>query len=283
MSTSTTSTKQPAVHTETYENNPFFVATNGLDLLFKKAQSMGILIAIFVGVTTLASLPSMFAPAPPITEPPAASEVSTQSQQVFPAIPMEVWVVGGLIVLAILLIVIVISIICKGLLDYTSARLARGETTTINEAFRAVFANFWGYTWVQVIAGVKTFLWTLLFIIPGIIMSVRYSLAGVAYFDKKLRGNESIKHSLVLTKNAWLTTYASQNLLNLLTLGFIQPLLVPGTNAVLYRQLETVKENKPKAHIVSWLTLIIPVILVTLLVIGAFFLGWALINYSQVS
>lgn len=279
MTTSSTSKKITKKSLVSYENNPFFVATNGLDLLFKKAQSMGILIAIFVGVTTLASLPSMFTP--PLAEQSTPQESNTQSQQSFPDIPAEVWLIGAIILLGVLLVALAVSIALKGILDYTSAKLARGETTTINEAFRTVFSNFWGYAWVQVIAAVKTLLWTLLFIIPGIIMSVRYSLAGVAYFDKQLKGNESIKHSLSLTKNAWLTTFASQNLLNILTLGFIQPLLVPGTNAVLYRQLEDAGTEKPKAHVVSWLTLIIPFVLGILLLIGVFFLVWALVNYSQ--
>jgi hypothetical protein len=279
MTTSPKPSKPSETKVVSYENNPFFVATNGLDLLFKKALPVGILIAILVGLSTLASLPSMFVPP---AEAPQTNNTSVEEPFVFPSIPAEVWITGSMIVLLILAIIIVISIVAKGILDYTSARIARGETVTINEAFRVVFSNFWGYAWVQVIAAVKTFLWTLLFIIPGIIMSVRYSLAGVAYFDKQLRGNESIKHSLTLTKNAWLTTYASQNLLNILTLGFIQPLLVPGTNAVLYRQLEGAKDTKPQAHLVSWLTLIIPVILVLLVLSMLFFTVWAFINYSDV-
>ena len=278
MTTSPNPSKSFKTKAESYENNPFFVATNGLDLLFKKALPVGILIAILVGLSTLASLPSMFTPP---AEAPQSNESVTEAPIEFPSIPAEVWLTAGILVILILLIFTFISIVAKGILDYTSARIARGESVTINEAFRAVFNNFWSYTWVLVIASVKTFLWTLLFIIPGFIMSVRYSLAGVAYFDKHLKGNESIKHSLLLTKDAWLTTYASQNLLNILTLGFIQPLLVPGTNAVLYRQLESAGGTKPKAHLVSWLTLIIPVVLIVLILIMAFFLGWAFVNYSN--
>lgn len=278
MNASPKSTKSSPAAVAEYENNPFFVATNGLDLLFKKAQSIGILIAILVGISTLASLPSMFVPP---AETPQTTSTTSETQQIFPSIPAEVWITGGLIALLVLLVILLISIVAKGVLDYTSARTSRNESVTINEAFRTVFANFWAYTWVQVIVAVKTFLWTLLFIIPGIIMSVRYSLAGVAYFDKQLKGNESVKHSLALTKNAWLTTYASQNLLNFLTLGFIQPLLVPGTNAVLYRQLESAKETKPKAHIISWLTLIIPVILAILTLSLVFFAIWAFANYYE--
>lgn len=260
-----------------YENNPFFVATNGLDLLFKKAQSIGIALAILVGISALSSIPSAFVP------PSNQTDTTTNNMGEFPSIPAEVWLLIAVVALVITLIFVVIGIVVRGVLDYSAAKLASGNQVTISEAFRAVFTNFWSYTWVLVVAGVKTLLWTLLFIIPGIIMSVRYSLAGVAYFDKNLKGDASVQHSSRLVKGAWLTTFASQNLLNLITLGIIQPLLVPGTNAVLYRQLTDVEDQKPKAHVLSWLTLILPFILGVMLLSAIFFLAWALVNYGQAS
>ena len=279
MSNTSTTTAPEASKTNTYENNPFFVATNGLDLLFKRAQSIGILLAILVGISALSSLPSAFVPSnDPGQQAPAAQGSDAAG---FPSIPAEVWLIIVGVVLLLVLVFSFIGIVIRGMLDYTAAKLAKDEPATISEAFRGVFGNFWGYTWVLVIASVKTFLWTLLFIIPGIIMSVRYSLAGVAYFDKQLKGNESVKHSSALVKGAWLTTNASQNLLNIITLGIIQPLLVPGTNGILYRQLSAAGETKPKAHVLSWLTLVIPVVLGALLLVGIFFLVWALVNYSS--
>jgi hypothetical protein len=271
-----------SVPTSTYENNPFFVATSGLDLLFKKAQSVGILLAIFAGLSVLLSLPNWFSPSQ--SQPsgtPTASD-KTDADAFFNGlaqIPLETWLLVAFIVTVILLIAIAINIVIKGIIDYTAARLATGKTATISQAFRAVLKNFWGYTWVRVIVGVKTFLWTLLFIIPGFIMSVRYSLAGVAYFDKTLKGNGSVKESLALTKGGWLTTFASQNLLNLLTLGIIPALLTPGTNAVLYRQFSV--GEKPKAHVLSWLTLVLPLIFGFLFLSLIIFLLWALVNYSH--
>lgn len=278
--------KAPATKTSnapTYENNPFFVATNGLDLLFKKAQSIGILLAVIAGLYVLMSLPSLFTPPQPASEGTAKAEQASVDNFVHTIqhIPLEIWLLAGFFIIVVLLIFTVINIIIKGIIDYTSAQLAAGKEATTSEAFRVVLKNFWGYTWVQVVVGIKTLLWTLLFIIPGFIMSYRYSLAGVAYFDKALKGNGSVKHSLALTKGAWLTTYASQTLLNLLTLGAIPALLMPGTNAVLYRQLTVAGTEKPKAHLVSWLTLLVPVVMGLLILAAIFFLSWALINYSH--
>lgn len=252
---------------KSYENNPFFVALGGVELLFAKARPIAIALAVFAGFLALSSLPSAFVTpdssdtaATPATDAEARAFADTMAQ-----VPSEVWLLGGLLLLSILTFFIALSLIIRGVLDYTTAQLANGRTATLSEAFRAVFTDFWGYAWVMVIAGVKIFLWTLLFIIPGIIMSVRYSLAGVAYFDKKLRGNASVVHSSRLTKGAWLTTFASQNLLNILTFGFLQPVLTPGTNAVLYRQLGRAGTVKPKAHLASWLTLLLPLVFILII------------------
>lgn len=266
--TSTTPTSSKA----SYENNPFFVATNGLDLLFKNARSIGILAAVFAVISAFSSIMRPDSPSTQ-TETPVQSGSGAEP---FSSIPPEGWVAIAVALLVILLIVTVFSIVIRGIFDYTSAQLAKNKTATISEAFRAVFSNFWGYTWVLIIQSVKTFLWTLLFIIPGIIMSVRYSLAGVAYFDKKLKGDAAVQRSSQVVKGAWLTTFASQSLFNIITFGFIQPILTPGTNAVLYRQLDDTK-TKPKAHFLSWLTLFILLFFLTAIV----FFAWALVNYSH--
>jgi hypothetical protein len=276
---STTPAPKASTKTSGYENNPFFVATNGLDLLFKRAQSIGILTAIIAALSVLGSLPSAF------VQPDEPSRTTSapvqQSSEQFPNIPAEVWLLVAALALVFILVFVAVGIIVRGVLDYTSASLANDKPVTISEAFRAVFQNFWSYTWVVFIASLKTLLWSLLFIIPGIIMSVRYSLAGVAYFDKQLKGDAAVKHSSALVKGAWLTTFASQNLLNLITLGIIQPLLVPGTNGILYRQLTAAGGTKPKAHFLSWLTLILPLLLFGIIIATVFFLAWALINYSH--
>lgn len=117
------------------------------------------------------------------------------------------------------------------------------------------------------------------FIVPGIIMAVRYSLAGVAFYDEKknLRGNAAIQESIRMTKNGWITTYASNALFNILTLGVISTIVSTGANAVLYRQFEQSGDKKPAAHWLSWVTLLLPLILlltaIILIVTVAFVLG----------
>lgn len=253
-----------------YENNPFFIATNGLDLLFSKAQSVGIFMAVLAGLSILASLPYMFMPPADSSQPTPSENATTSAEdqafiEALSRIPTEAWMMIGAIVLVVIIVMIVIGIIFRGIMDYTSAQIAAGKKATLNEAFRAVFNSFWSYTWVLIVASVKTFLWTLLLFVPGFVMSYRYSLAGVVFFGKGLKGNDASSHSAALTKGAWLTTYASQTLLNLITLGAIPMLLQPGTNGVLYRQLSAASNTNPRAHILSWLTLLLPFILTGLL------------------
>lgn len=265
-----TSAQTPTKQAPKYENNPFFVAVNGLELLFKKAQAIGIVFAVFAALSAFSSLPSAFIP---VDEPAMTPQQSAKADQEFvdgiASIPVEAWVLIAALVITVLLVAVAFGTVISGISDYTAAQLSRDKEVGFSEALRAVFSNFWGYLWVNIIAGFKVFLWTLLFIIPGIIMSIRYSLAGVTYFDKKLKGNAAVKESARLTKDGWLTTFASNSLFNLITFSLIAPLLVPGTRAILYQQFRDYDATgivKPKAHILSWLTLIVPMLLVLLFI-----------------
>jgi len=252
-----------------YENNPLLVAIKGIELLFAKAVSVAILFLILIGVGFLFNAPSMFAPSDK-TQSTAAN--SRAFEQQIMAIPTEAWIVIGIITLFVLLVFIFIQIILSGISDYTAAKLSKNEEVTLGEALSGVFSHFWGYTWVLIIVSVKTLLWSLLFIVPGIIMAVRYSLSGVSYFDKQLAGNTAVTHSLGLTKGAWLTTFASHTLLPIVTFGVLQNLTSPGTTAVLYRQYTANHGAKPSAHVVSWLTLILPLVLISLVLLFALLL-----------
>lgn len=260
-----------AAAVKTYENNPFFVATNGLELLFKKAQSVGIAFAILAGLSFVAGIPGYFIN--PNDADFKDTSTSTTAGATAPApsdVPVEFWTIIGVIIVIAIVIAFFIGLVIRGTGDYASAQLARNKTVTLGEALRGVFANFWGYAWAMIVMQVKLFLWFLLLIVPGFIMSTRYALTGVMYFDKQLKGGAASKQSANLTKGVWLTTYASHSLLNMITFGAIQGLLVPGTNAVLYRQFMAAGTDKPKAHVLSWLTLFVPFILLALFMLLAF-------------
>lgn len=269
-----------AQHTPEYQNNPFFVATNGLTLLFNKAMSVAILAIV------LASLGLMGNAVKNVTNISMHDETFTQSSQSADKTTEHAFnnFVGSLttseitilvtIGVIVLLTAIFVSTMIVGVFDYTAAQLARGKTVTLQEAIQAVLHRFFGYLWLTILVGIKILLWTLLLVVPGIIMAVRYSLSGVAFFEKDLSANAASKESSRLVKGAWITTFGSLGLFNIITFGMIQTVLQPGTNAILYRQFkayDTAKTKKPAAHALSWLTLLLPLglVILTMLVGGA--------------
>ena len=139
--------------------------------------------------------------------------------------------------------------------------MMKGETVKLSEALDVVFDRFLAFIGLKLLVALKIFLWSLLLIVPGIYMYFRYSLSGVAFFDKNLSARASIKRSVMLTKRAWITTYATQTLFQIVTLTLIPFLVEPAVNGVLYKYLgsfEDSNKDKPKPHILSWATLLLP-------------------------
>jgi hypothetical protein len=267
-----------------YQNNPFFVATDGLGLLFRKARSVAIFLSVLSFIGLAAQIPQTASDVNPTTNASNHPDLDYYKAQYMDfkrtvnSLDSQEWIAIGIGVAIIILLVIMVGTVLTGINDYTAARLAKGKATTLGEALQAVFANFFGYLWLRILIGIKVFLWSLLLIIPGIIMSVRYSLSGQAFFDKKLGAQSATKYSADITKGAWLTTFASQSLFGMITLGIIQPLLQPATAAVLYGQLDDYKKKeleKPSAHVLSWLTLIIPIITAVLALLVLMIVAYA--------
>ena len=260
--------KQPKV---IYENNPFYIGLNGLKLLFANAQSVAIYAIVLSVIAFIVNLISNVIDAVnAINEKPGESMqpmINTAQQA---PVEMSALLIGGIIVASILFVFFVLFAWAYGILEYTGARLALGEKVTLKQAIREVAKQLASYLFVLVLVFVKIFLWSLLLIVPGIIMAVRYSLATTVFFAEGKHGNAAIKRSLELTKGAWLTTFAGSGLWNLITFSQITALLQPGVNAVLYRQLKDTTDNnetKPTAHWLSWTTLLVPLAFIVLLLV----------------
>jgi len=244
-----------------YENNPFFIASSGITKFANMAQSIFV---VFIALALLGLLSNGFSP--DVSQDSIKHAISTVS-----AWSLHDWLVaigsGSIIGLAWALI----SALLSGVSAYTSAMLAHGRHVSLKKAFREAFDNLWSYLWLQAIICIRLFLWSLLFIIPGVIMYFRYSLASVAFFDesKNLRGNAAINESLRLTKNGWITTYAANVLFNFLTLFAITNIITTSVNAVLYRQFDAAGDKKPQTHWLSWLTLVGPFAVLGVLVFFA--------------
>lgn len=236
-----------------YDNNPFMIALNGMTLLFTAAKGMAIFLFAFSVVSYYGA---------PVDE----ESVRGYWTNAASSWTVSDWTFAALSFLVIMLAIIMIGALISGAAAYTSARLAAGNTVSIKEAFKESFEQLWSYIWLQIITTVKLFLWTLLFIIPGIYMAFRYSLANVAFFDEKksVKGSAAIKESLRLTKGAWITTFASSTLFNMITFNVISSIVTPSVNAILYKQLDgTDKKQSP-----HWLSIATLGLFILITVIG---------------
>jgi hypothetical protein len=271
-----------------YQNNPFFIGYDGLVSFFRNAQS----VAIYTAITTV-SLGFIWFVINVIIQ--IASEANGTihetphaAWQVSAASPIEI-VTGVMatfgVIAAFGFIILVIWALLFGVGDYAASQLAQGKKTDLKTSFMVVISRFPSYVWVYVIIVVKVVLWSLLFIVPGIIMATRYSLAGTVFFAEGKHGNEAVKRSVQLTKGAWLTTFASLNLWNMITQGLMTAVVTPGTLGILYAQLrETTDAGQPKppAHWLSWLTLLAPLALIVI-VVGLIIMCAAIITLMRLA
>ncbi|MBC7512780.1 hypothetical protein H7142_03950 [Candidatus Saccharibacteria bacterium] len=254
--------------TESYENNPFTIGHNGITLLFEKAKSVALYAIVLCVVLFIFNAMSgeFDYKSAPLNEAQIAQQQTANEAAVtaFFAQDIGTLLLIGVLVATVVFLVIVISLWLYGALEYTGAQLAKNHKTTLKEALRESGKDLASYVWLWAIIIIKVLLWSLLFIIPGFIMAVRYSLAGTVFFAEGKRGNAAVKRSLELTKGAWFTTFAGSALWNIITLGQISYLLQPGINAVLYRQFKPLTDSgktKPNTHWLSIATLVAPIAL----------------------
>lgn len=249
-----------------YENNPFFIVTNGITLLVQMALGVGVLL---LALSFFDYIRGATRPDVERTQSPAQMWESTVAST--HGLSASDWALTIGAVAIIGLAALLLSALVGGISSYTSAQLAKGKRVSLRDAFRTAFDNLFSYLWLQIIIFVKLVLWSLLFILPGIYMAVRYSLAGVAFFDEKknLRGNAAIKESFRLTKGAWITTFGAHFLLNALTLYIFTNIISTAANTVLYRQYSALGDKqKPATHPLSWIVLLLPITLLVLVITG---------------
>jgi uncharacterized membrane protein len=248
--------------------NPFSITTHGVMLLFSRTQGVAMLFVVLCALSVAFNF---------VTPTPSNARDSSSSDAVkhILSLPPSSLIVGGLVIFVIALFILVVSTMLHGISSYTVVRLAKGNKASLPEAFNAVLGRFGRYFLLYLWMNVKIALWSLLFIVPGIIAFYRYSFAGPLFFDdeKHLEGEAALKESTRLTHGGLLTLFASQFLFNLVTLFYIDKLITPASLAVLYGEytaLDARNVSKPKAHILSWLALLLPFALLLALFILSF-------------
>lgn len=225
------------------ETNPFFIAVDGISRFLNLASGLFVLFLVWAVFTSFSGSSMYGTTKNSVDE--LNSTISTWTSSDALVALGAVAIVG--------LAIAMVSALFGGVSAYTSAQLAKGRPVTIGQAFSVAFDNLWSFLWLKVIISVRVFLWTLLLVVPGIIASIRYSLAPVAFYDdsKNLRGTAAINESVKLTKNRLMTVFGANVVFNVITLGALTNLITVGVNAILYRDLSLVIGKKVQTH---WLS-----------------------------
>jgi uncharacterized membrane protein len=109
------------------------------------------------------------------------------------------------IVLAVLGAVAVVCAVYFGLrAQLTGLIIIAGDSQgTVGEAYRKAKPFVWSFLALILITAIFTLLWTLLFIIPGIIFAVSYVFAQFVFLFEGLRFTAALKRSRELVKGHW--------------------------------------------------------------------------------
>lgn len=267
----TTASGQPLPPESTesdYINNPWTLAVTAVKLVFAHARNVA---WVLIVISVLSAFSGSFNQNASQTTPTTYDPNATVTEVVFPGATLDgtFYAIVTLAVVAIIAITL-LSMYIAAVGQLSSLRAIKGQTTTISEAMTMVNKKFWGYVLLQIFVTFRIILWSILLILPGIYMSVRYSLASVTYLDddNTLTPTQAIKKSVELTRGAWLTTFASPLLLSVVTLGLISQLVSCAAQAKLYMQYKPLTEQniqKPRAHFLSFAMLGFMLLLIPLI------------------
>ena len=97
----------------------------------------------------------------------------------------------------------------------------------IKEAFKEGRKYFWSYLAVFIITAIFVILWSILFIIPGIIFGVYYAFSRYALIFEDYKSRSALKRSKELIKNYWWAVFGRQLFIVLPLVGFAMILSIP--------------------------------------------------------
>lgn len=137
---------------------------------------------------------------------------------------------GIAVYLALLLGTIVISV--SGSLALIKA-IITPERLSILDAYRYGFRHFLSFLWLSILVGVVTILGYILFIIPGIIVSVWFAFAQFVFVTENQRGVSAMKASREYVRGKWWKVFgrmlalAGVALLLYIPIGSVLAVVVP--------------------------------------------------------
>lgn len=160
----------------------------------------------------------------------------------------------GISKVSALMVEYVLSLALSGIFGYgiTSyyLKISRGEEVTFKELFSKTNLAL-PYIFLSVVTGIFIFLWSLLFIIPGIIASISYSLVHFIKLDNpELNEFEVIRRSKEMMKGhkmAYLIlclSFIGWEILGVFTFGILYVWLIPYMNVTMANFYNQLKQEK---------------------------------------
>ena len=249
-----------------YISNPLKLAFEASKRFFSTNKGWAILLLILGFFSGASQFGRFEKPAPTTSSSASITQTDTTS-----LIAMIIFV--GVFVLIFLSIMTVTAIFVQGILTHIALESEKGKKATLPEAFNATSKRFWRLLGAQLLAFAKITGWSLLFIIPGIIAALRYTLLAYIIMDEPAE-QKGIKAAHDRAK-----AIVKSRLLEVLGISIVGGLPVVGGlfdltgKAALYRQLAVYHDKniqKPKMH---WLNIVAPILaLLAALVMVLFFI-----------
>lgn len=248
-----------------YDSNPFTLAFNSFGRLFNTNAGWAIALLVlgifgfiwqmFVNLIQLAANPESSTTsstgAGMAEKLPAGSSAASSSDVNVMAV---VLVVVGIVIIVLIMIAIfsAISSFIGGMFSYVAIKSEEGQKVNFNEAFQETSKRFFRLYFAQLLAGLKIFGWTLLFIIPGIIAAFRYTLLPYVVMgdSAEAKGARSAHASTkMIVKGRLIEVFGVATVAGLIP--FVGDILRLTGNAALYRQMKLYSDadaKKPKVH-----------------------------------
>lgn len=240
-----------------YNSNPFTLSFESLSRFFNSNMPWAIVLIVLGVVNFLFQTGSNLAS--------LTSSESSSSTAAGTAIEPAVIAAIVIFVLVLVLIAIIVGSVVKvyfnGMFSHVALQSESEKTVSFGEAFQAVSQRFWRLLGAQLLADIKIIGWTLLFIIPGIVAALRYSMLPYVIMsepeNEKGIGDSHAK-TKALSKGRLIEIFGISTVATIIPV--IGSIIGLSGKAALYNQLSYYNQHnleKPKVHWLNYLGLIL--------------------------
>lgn len=254
-----------------YDSNPFTLAFGAFGRFFNSNTSWAVVILVLSTIGFIfQSIGNVFNPT---TENNTSTGVEASSSPDIAVIAAVAILIIG-ISFFVVVIGTAIQAFIQGIFTYVALKSEEGKSVSFVEAFEAVSKRFWRLYLAHLLAVVKIIGWTLLFIVPGIIAALRYSMLTyqiMAESDKEKGVIDSHTKTIALSKGRLMEVFGVSIVGALIPV--VGPLLDISGKAALFNQLNYYNQKnlqKPGIHWLNYLCLGLLALFILVIFIIAF-------------